>query len=362
MIPVSEPSIGDAELEYVREAIESGWVSPRGDYVREFEDGFSDIVGTDYAFATSSGTAALHLSLVACDIGPGDEVIVPDLTWIACANVVEYVGAEPVFADVDPETLTLDPESVEDVLSPQTAAIMPVHLYGHPCDMDAVQAIANREDLLVVEDAAEAHGAEFKGQQVGSIGDIGCFSFYGNKILTTGQGGIITTDCREIAEEVRLYRRDGMSTERKYHHPVIGYNYRLTNLQAAFGVGQLERFDEILEQKRQNAVRYQENLADTGLDHSIEREWATSVYWMFNVFPSDVETRNQIQTALSEADIETRPLFEPLNQQSPYVDAIAADCDASEVASNLGLTLPSGAPLTGDEIDRICKIVADQLD
>jgi perosamine synthetase len=355
MIPVAEPWIGEKELEYVTDAVERGWISPAGDYVERFEDSFADFIGTDYAFAVSTGTAALHLSLVAADIGPGDEVIVPDVTWIACANVVEWVGADPVFVDVDEETFTIDTDAASEAVTPDTAAVMPVHLYGFPCDMDPLLSLADNHDLLVLEDCAEAHGAEYRGSRVGSIGDVGCFSFYGNKILTTGQGGMITTDDDELAERIILYRRDGMSHDRKYYHEVIGYNYRLTNMQAAVGVGQMERADEIIDEKVRVAEAYRELLSDSPLRFQNEPSWSSPTYWMNTPVFETASSRDEALNKLADMDIETRPFFYPLHKQPPYRNRPPESLSVSADLYERGINLPSSPLLTDDEIERVCR-------
>ncbi|WP_187433078.1 DegT/DnrJ/EryC1/StrS family aminotransferase [Natronococcus pandeyae] len=358
MIPAYEPWLGERERELVTRAVSSGWVSPVGDFIEEFERSFAEFVGTEHAIATSSGTAALHLALVAADIEMGDEVIVPDLTWIACANAVRYAGADPVFADVDPETLTLQPERVRDVVSSETAAILPVHLYGHPCQMDRLVEIAREYDALVIEDCAEAHGAEYRNRTVGSIGDVGCFSFYGNKMITTGQGGMVTTDDDELAERLRLYNRDGMSTERTYYHPVIGYNYRMSNVHAAIGVGQLGRIDEIVERKRAIANRYRDRLTSHDVTLTDERSWATSVFWMNTVMFDSPDTRDLAVDVLEADGIETRPLFYPLHRQPPYAESKRGTITVASDRYRRGLNLPSGPTLRDAEIDRICDRLA----
>lgn len=358
MIPVAEPWLTDQELELVTDALERAWISPKGNYVSKFETAMADVCGTEHAFATSSGTSALHLSLVAAGIGPGDEVIVPDLTWIACGNVVEYVGADPVFVDVTEETFTLDADSVKNAVTARTAAIMPVHLYGFPCDMDPLLSLAAKHDFFVVEDCAEAHGAEYRDNPVGSMGDVGCFSFYGNKILTTGQGGMIVTDDDELAERLVLYRRDGMSRSRKYYHEVIGYNYRLTNMQAAVGVAQVGRLEEILTEKRRVANRYRENLATLPLRFQTEPEWATPTYWMNTPVFNSVETRDAVESALDDVEIETRPFFYPLHDQPPYRGSSPTQPTISKTLYEYGLNLPSGPLLTDEQIDEICAVIA----
>jgi perosamine synthetase len=360
VIPLAEPSFGDAERSRVLDALERGWISPKGEYVTEFEDVFASWIGTEHAFATSTGTAALHLSLLAGDVGEGDEVIVPDLTWISCANVVTYVGATPVFADVDPDTYTLDPASVRDRLTEDTVAVMPVHLYGQPCDMTPIQQLADKHNLLILEDAAEAHGAMYRGRRVGSVGDIGCFSFYGNKILTTGQGGMITTDNDELAERIQLYRRDGMSRDRKYYHQVIGYNYRLTNIQAAIGLGQMERVDAILENKRRVAEAYRGELTTQDVHFQATPKWGESAHWMVAPVFRTRRQFDRVRKALAEAEIETRPFFYPLHKQPPYHGSGHA-CSVTERIQPRGMNLPSAPHLSDRNITKICDIIREAL-
>lgn len=360
MIPLAEPSFGDAERSRVLDALERGWISPKGEYVAEFEDVFASWVGTEHAFATSTGTAALHLSLLAGDVGEGDEVIIPDLTWISCANVVTYVGATPVFADVDPDTFTLDPASVRERLTDDTVAVMPVHLYGQPCEMRPIQRLADEYDLLVLEDAAEAHGAMYRGRRVGSVGDIGCFSFYGNKILTTGQGGMITTDNDELADRIQLLRRDGMSRDRKYYHPEIGYNYRLTNIQAAIGLGQVERADEILENKRRVAETYRGELTTQDVQFQATPDWGESAHWMVAPVFRTIEQLERVRNALADAEVETRPFFYPLHKQPPYAGSGCA-YPVTERLHERGINLPSAPQLNDETIIEICDVIRNAL-
>jgi perosamine synthetase len=280
-IPVSEPTITEKEIEYVMQAVKSGWVSSLGEYINKFEDEFAKFVGTKYALTVSNGTVGLHLALVSLGIKEGDEVIVPDLTFIATANAVKYTGAKPVFADIDKETWCISPDDIKKKITSKTKAIIPVHLYGHPVDMDPILKIAKEYNLYVIEDCAESHGAEYKGKKVGSIGHCGVFSFYGNKIITTGEGGMITTNDEKIYEKARYLRDHAMSKEKRYWHTEIGYNYRLTNIQAALGLAQLERIDEIIQKKKEIFNWYQEGLK--GLENiklNPEKEWAKNVYWM----------------------------------------------------------------------------------
>src|SRR5581483_301487 len=257
-LPVAEPFLGDEELRYVAECVQTGWVSSAGKFVRRFEELFAELFEVEHAVAVSNGTTALHLALLALGIGPGDEVIVPALTFVATANAVTYCGATPVFADSEPTTWNIDPELAAAAVTPRTKAIVAVHLYGHPADLDPLLELG----VPVVEDAAEAHGARYRGRPVGSLGAVGTFSFYGNKIVTTGEGGMVVTDRADLAARVRQLRDHGMDPDRRYWHPVLGFNYRLTNLQAALGVAQLEKLDAILERKARLAELYAEGLRD----------------------------------------------------------------------------------------------------
>src|SRR6201986_5199804 len=255
-LPISQPQIGPREKELVLDALDSGWVSWIGKYIDEFEARFARYCGTEYSLAVSNGTTGLHLALAALGVGPGDEVIVPDLTFVASANAVAYTGATPVLADIDPDTLCLDPASVRALISPRTKAIMPVHLYGHPADMDALTEIAGAHGIALIEDAAEAHGAEYKGRRVGGLAKCGVFSFYGNKIITTGEGGMLTTNDADFYTLARRLRDHAMSPQRRYFHEERGFNYRITNLQAALGVAQLERITDFLARRAESMDWY----------------------------------------------------------------------------------------------------------
>lgn len=350
MIPIAEPLLGKEELDNVVEAVRSGWVSSKGRFIPEFEQGFADYCGVKHGVATSNGTVALHLALVALGIGPGDEVIVPTLTFIATANAVTYTGAKPVFVDSHPDYWCMDPSLLEAAITPKTKAIIPVHLYGHPCDMDPITEVARRHSLYIVEDAAEAHGAEYKGRRVGSFGDISCFSFYGNKIITTGEGGMCLTDSDELADRMCVSRDHGMNPDRRYWHDVVGFNYRMTNLQAALGVAQLHRLDEFVSKKRLLATWYAGALApliNAGVvtPHP-EMPWAKCVFWLYTVLCSTppsagVET---LITAMHEAGVEARPLFHPIHTLPPYRQAMKFAVSERLAAS--GLNLPSAVALS----------------
>jgi perosamine synthetase len=342
-LPIAAPTLGERELQYVSECILSGWISSAGPFVKRFEQMCAAFAGTRHAVSTSSGTTALHLALLALGIGPGDEVIVPTLTFVASANTVRYTGATPVLVDSERSTWTLDPAAVEAAITPRTKAIMVVHLYGHPADMDPILALARRHELAVIEDAAEAHGAEYRGKRVGGIGDIGVFSFYGNKIVTTGEGGMVMTNRDDLAASVQLLRDHGMSPERRYWHEVLGYNYRLTNLQAAVGVAQMEKIEDIIASKRSIARAYAQGLRDVpGVELPPEAPWAGNVFWLYSILldpPRFGCTRDVFMEEMRDRGIDTRPLFPPVHTQPIY--ATGQSLPVAEDLAARGVSLPS---------------------
>jgi perosamine synthetase len=365
VIPIAEPSFGDEELTNVSEAVKSGWISSRGRFIPQFEETFSAWNGVKYGVATSNGTTALHMALVALGIGPGDEVIVPTLTFAATANVVLYTGARPVLVDSHPDYWCMDPSAVEAAVTPRTKAIIPVHLYGHPCDMDAISNIAKAHNLYIVEDAAESHGAEYKGRKTGSFGIISCFSFYGNKIITTGEGGMCLTDDNLLAEKMRVLRDHGMNPGRKYWHDSVGFNYRMTNMQAAVGVAQMAKIDRFIARKIQIAGWYREDLADLAEDEIILchpcAEWAKCVYWMFSILVEQKAevARDELIGRLASRGIESRPMFFCLHQMPPY--SSNGVFPVAERLSRTGINLPSGVKLTRKEVGLVAKTVREIL-
>ena len=358
-LPVAEPSLGEKELLYVTECILTGWVSSAGKFVTRFEEMFAEFCSTCYAVATSKGTTALHLALLSLGIGPGDEVIVPTLTFIATANAVTYTGARPVFVDSELETWNIDPKLIEPAITPRTKAIIVVHLYGHPADMDPIMEIAACHNLAVIEDAAEAHGACYKGRRVGGIGDIGTFSFYGNKIITTGEGGMLVTNRADLAEQVRMLRDHGMSPERRYWHPVLGYNYRMTNLQAALGVAQMERIEAILATKRLIAQTYTDALCNVcGLTLPPKAAWAESVCWLYSVLIDEKAFgmgRDALMATLKDYAMETRPLFLPVHTQPIY--STGQHLPIAEQLAAQGLSLPSAVSLGLENVRRVAQAI-----
>jgi perosamine synthetase len=353
-IPISKPSIADTEAAYVLDAVRSGWVSSLGPYIQDFEQRFAAFCGTRYALTASNGTTALHLALLACGIRPGDEVIVPDLSFIATANAVVYAGATPVMVDIDAETLCISVAAIERAITPRTRAIMPVHLYGHPADMDAINALAARHGLQVIEDAAEAHGAEYRGRRTGSLGRCGVFSFYGNKIITSGEGGMITTDDEAVWQTARRLRDHAMSPQRRYWHEEVGYNYRMTNLQAALGVAQLERIDAFMAHRRRVVEWYHEGLAGLpGVRLNRTAAWAKNAYWMVcvEIEALDETSRQALMAALRERGVDSRPYFYPMSDMPMYS---RADTPITHRVSQIGLNLPSYTDLTREEVDFVC--------
>jgi len=351
MIPVCEPNIGREELENITEAVKSGWISSAGEFVEKFEKEFARFLGVKHAISTSSGTTALHLALSALGVKPGDEVIIPDLTFVATAHAIRHCFAKPVLVDVTRSYWCINPDRIEEKITDKTKAIVPVHLYGNPCDMKPILEIAEKHGLFVVEDAAEALGSEYMGRKVGSFGDIGCFSFYGNKIITTGEGGMCVTNNDDLAERMRLLRNQAMHPKRRYYHVDVGYNYRMTNVQAAIGLAQVRKLDTFIAIKRANARLYSLLLSDC--DDIVlhpEEPWAKSTFWMYSVL---VDKRDKVMLELKKEGIDTRPFFIPMHQLPPYHDNNGYP--ASDYLGMHGLNLPSSTRLTDDEVSFVCE-------
>jgi perosamine synthetase len=364
LIPIASPDLSGNESAYVNECLTSTWISSVGHYITDFEVAFAKVAGTRHAVATNNGTTALHLALVAVGVGPGDEVIVPALTYIATANTVAYCGATPVFADVEPDTLNIDPADIEHRITSRTKAIVPVHLYGHPADMTAIMAIAERHGLIVVEDAAEAHSATVDGRPVGSIGHVAAFSFFGNKIVTTGEGGAVTTDDDALDARLRLLRGQGMDLSRRYWFTEIGYNYRMTNVAAAIGVAQLERLEPMVARRREIAARYTELLSPVdGITLPTERAGARRVDWLYTVMIDgfSTEQRNTLIDLLKADGIETRPVFYPLHLMPPYITDPVASFPVSERLGAEGISLPTHVLLTDDDVATVCGALTSRV-
>jgi perosamine synthetase len=360
MIPVSKPIIESEDVRLVTDAVSSGWVSSQGAYIERFEREFAAFCGVKHCVATSNGTVAIHLALKVLDIGKGDEVIVPDLTFVATANAVVLAEATPVIADVRRSDWCIDPESVKRLITPRTRAIIPVHLYGHPAAMDELRALARQHGLKIIEDAAEAHGAEYRGRKVGALGDCATFSFYGNKIITTGEGGALTTDSDAIAQRARFLRDHAMSKEKRYWHTEVGYNYRMTNLQAALGVAQLGRIDSFVAERARILESYRHHLAPHGVTLNPHLDGARPVNWITCVLLDGVtrEERDAVMVRLHEQGVDSRPFFYPLSALPMYERApgpVSADLSAR------GMNLPTFPGLSEDDIERICRALLSSI-
>ncbi|HEV2968659.1 MAG TPA: DegT/DnrJ/EryC1/StrS family aminotransferase [Pirellulales bacterium] len=357
------PTISQREIDYVVDAVQNGWNENWSGYLTRFERSFADYVGARFALATSSCTGALHLSLLALGIGAGDEVLVPEVTWIATASAVTYTGAKPVFVDIDPATWCMDPAAARRAITPRTKAIMPVHLYGHPTDMKGIDKLAQEYGLLVLEDAAPALGAEIEGRKVGSFGHLACFSFQGAKIMTCGEGGMLVTSDPALYERARYMNDHGRDPQRAFVNTAIGYKYKMSNLQAALGLAQLERIEEMIAKRRQTFQWYRQRIGEVpGLTLNVERFWARNIYWMTSIVLSDElsVSRDEVMAGLKQRDIDSRPFFLPISS-FPMFESRAAENPVAYQISHRGINLPSGHNLTETDIDRICRSLLEVL-
>ena len=360
-IQVASPDLRGNELLYVADCVKSGWVSSQGRYIRDFERLVAEFSGVPHAVAVSNGTVALHLALSTLGIGRGDEVIVPDFTFAASVNAVLHTGATPVLVDVDRATWTIDVAEVTAAITPRTRAVMPVHLYGQPCEMDVLTALAHTHHLWIVEDCAEAFGSRYKGAAVGSLGDAGAFSFYGNKTITTGEGGMVVFKDGELAERARRLRDHGMSTSRRYWHDEIGFNYRMTNMQGALGVAQMERAEQFLARKRLMSQAYDDGLAGLpGVERRAPVEWAESVCWLYTFLLDGTAgiSRDALIGKLYQNGIESRPVFFPLHAMPPYSPLTGGrSYPVSTDLSRRGISLPSAVDLAPDDVADVIAAV-----
>lgn len=361
IIPVCEPALGENEIEYVMDCLESNWISSAGKYIPVFEEKFAAECGCRYGTACANGTVALHLGLAALDLKPGDEVILPAFTMIATINAVTYTGATPVLIDSEPSTWNMDVDQLADKITSKTKAIMPVHTYGHPVDMDPLMELAEKHGIFVMEDAAEAHGAEYKGRRAGSLGHAGAFSFYANKIITTGEGGMITTNDAKLAALTHNLRDHAFSSERHFWHKYLGFNYRMTNLQAAVGVAQTEQLSKFVEDRRRNAALYTELLGEIpGIVTPPEAEWVKNVFWMYSILVEEKfgMTRDPLRAFLARRGIETRTFFIPMHLQPIYHNAFKGQrYPVAEMLCQRGFYLPSASSLTAGQIRYIVEVV-----
>ena len=364
MIPVNEPLFGAREVELVDDCVRTGWVSSAGRYLDEFETRWAEYCGMGHGIAVSSGTAALDIAVSCLRLQSGDEVIMPSFTIVSCAQAVTKHGGRPVLVDCDPETWCLDVGQVASKITHRTRAVMPVHMYGHPADMDSLQVLCDEAGIVVIEDAAEAHGAEYKGRRCGGLGDIACFSFYANKIITTGEGGMVLTDSDEYAAHARAYRNLCFGGDRRFLHETLGENYRMTNMQAALGVAQLDRVDAIVKRKRAMAAAYSNGLASCGaIQLPTERDWATSVYWMFGIVVDErVCSARELAAALLGRGVQTRPFFLGMHEQPAFHKMGLFEGERHPVTERLarqGLYLPSGVALTESQVDEVVTAVLE---
>ena len=352
--PVASPILSGNEFKYLIDAFCSTWISSSGSYINKFEDGFSSYSDCSHGIAVCNGTAALHLALVSLEIGIGDEVIIPDLTFAATINAVLHANAIPVIVDVEEDSWCISAKEIEKAITPKTKAIIPVHLYGQPCDMGAIMDIAKKYKLKVIEDCAEAHGAMFNNQKVGSFGDIGCFSFYGNKVITTGEGGMCTTNNLLLSNKMRILRDHGMSKEKKYWHDVVGFNYRMTNLQAAIGVAQLERIENIHKNRREYELQYREMLSEKNFTFQNDLEGRQRITWLVSFLLDNNTNREEYIDKLQLNGMDARPFFYPLSSMEIYKEYCSkSSLIANKIASS-GLNLPTYESLKSiTEIGRI---------
>jgi perosamine synthetase len=363
-IPVAAPDLSGSEERNVLEALRSTWISSTGSFLNRFESEFAGLCDTKGALAVCNGTVALHLALLGLDVRPGDEVLIPSLTYIATANAVRYVGAEPVFVDVDPATWCIDPKMLEASITRRTKGIIAVHLYGHPADMDAINHVAAVHGLWVVEDAAEAHFARYKGRPTGGLGDLGTFSFYGNKIITCGEGGAVNVNDRHLELRLRTLRGQGMDPQRRYYFPVTGYNFRLTNLAAAILCAQLDRREEIFAGRSRVFTAYEDLLAGIpGVGFQPIAPWAERAPWLFCITVDASEygrSRDELAVLLSDQGIETRPFFLALHRLPPFREESMRRGEAlplTDALSDAGMNLPTFAALTESQLGYIADTI-----
>ncbi len=356
---IAQPSFLGNEKKYLIDTIDSGWISSIGSYIERFENEFAAYHGMKHAVATHNGTIALHLALASCGIGEGDEVIVPDLTFVATANSVKYCHAEPVLTDVSLDDWNISPDEIRKSITPRTRAIIPVHLYGNPAKMDVIMSIAKEYNLLVIEDCAEALGSSMRGQRVGCFGQISCFSFFGNKIITTGEGGMCMTNDDELAERMRILRDHGMNRQKKYRYDHLGFNYRMTNMQAAVGLAQLEQLDHLLRERDIIYQLYKQNLRDQPRFLLQETYDSHNVNWIFTIRMKGISEnqRDMIMLDMKDQLIDTRPVFYPIHQMPFYKKDVMdhGQFEATGTISGEGISLPTYIGLTADDIEHISK-------
>ena len=356
--PVYQPSLGQKEKENVLECLDSTWISSKGKFITQFENSFSEFVGINHSVAVCNGTVAIHVALLALGIGEGDEVIVPSFTYIASVNAIKYTGAKPVFLDSDTATWQIDPEKIEGKISKNTKAIMAVHLYGQPCEMDTILSIAKKFKLYLVEDCAEAFGSLYKGKHVGTFGDISTFSFFGNKTITTGEGGMVVTNDSALHEKSVHLKGQGLAKDREYYHDIVGYNYRMTNICAAIGCAQLERANELIEKKTLIAEWYENKLKDLPIVFHSQVGSVKHSFWMISILLKDSGERDKIRLHIKENGIETRPTFYPVHLMPMYFEE-GLSLPVAENLGSRGINLPSYPDLDEIDVEFICNKIKE---
>ncbi|WP_010681182.1 aminotransferase class I/II-fold pyridoxal phosphate-dependent enzyme [Acetivibrio cellulolyticus] len=362
MIPLSVPYLSGNEWKYIKDCLDTNWVSSVGSYVNLFEEKFSDFIKCRHSIVTVNGTSAIHLALMSLGIKPGDEVIVPSLTFISPVNAIRYVGATPVFCDALRDTYVMDTRLIEELITEKTRAILPVHIYGHPVDMDMVMEIADKYGLYVIEDATESLGSLYKGKHTGTIGHIGCFSFNGNKLITTGAGGMLVTNDQRLGEYAKYLSNQTKTVlpNGGFYHEEIGFNYRMPNIVAAMGVAQLENIEFHIDAKIRNALFYNELLSEVqGISIPVEKPGIRNINWLYSVVVEDSygESRDELIKRLKENNIESRPFFMPVHSMPSYKEFRCSKLDTTNELGLKGLNLPSSVSLTKEEIKKICQVI-----
>jgi perosamine synthetase len=361
MILVNEPVLGENETKYVLDCLQTGWISSAGAYIEKFEQQWASYCGMRHGIAVSNGTAALQIAVGCLQLDPGDEVIMPSFTIISCIQAIIYNGLKPVLVDCDPDTWCMDVTQIETKITRRTRAIMPVHMYGHPVDMDPVIELANRYGLKIIEDAAQVHGGEYKGRKCGGMGDISCFSFFANKIITTGEGGMLLTNDDAYADRARKLRNLCFEPGRRFVHRELGFNYRLTNMQAAIGLAQVENIEQLVQRKIEIGQYYLNKLKGvSGIQLPVEREWAKNVYWMFGLIldESTGETAESFAKKMRDEGIETRPYFLGMHEQPIFKSQGMFEGESYPVTERVarqGIYIPTGLNLTHDMQGQVVK-------
>ncbi len=355
-IPVYRPSLNGNEKKYVNECLDSTWISSKGTFIKKFEDAFAEYIGVKYAASVSNGTVAIHNALLALGIKEGDEVIVPTFTYIASVNPIVYNRATPVFVDSLKDTWQMDPDDFERKITEKTRAVMVVHLYGHPCNMDEILRISQKHHLFVIEDCAESIGSKYKNKYTGTFGDIAAFSFFGNKTITTGEGGMVVTNDRALYERVVQFKGQGLAKYREYWHDIIGYNYRMTNICAAIGLAQLENVEQTIAKKLQIADWYKIHLKNLPVEFHAGSEEVLHTYWMICILVAQTEIRDNLRNYLLENGIETRPTFYPIHSMPMYAHNYYR-LPVAEDISWRGINLPSYPDLSENNIIEICQLI-----